>query len=331
MKVEVHDCLEAVEPAEWDRLVHASRLRSPFTSWTWQSEWLRAFAPDRRLEIHHVEDGAGRTVALLPLVETAPGVLTAVGGADVSDYLDLIAVEGREEEAWTALLESRAAAPVAWELHAVPDRSPTVTTLPRLARRCGLEASVVVEERCPVLALPPTWDEYLAGLSGKHRHELGRKMRRLEREAPDARPSQAARPEDVRARLGDFLELHRRSRTGKARFMDARMEGFFRATVTALAEEGGARLWFLETGSGPIASFITLEWNGIVGLYNSGFRPDQAALSPGVVLLGHLIRDAIERGKSRFDFLRGEERYKQEFEPIPEPVYRVRIAPEELE
>jgi len=221
---------------------------------------------------------------------------------------------------------TRAAERVVWALHAVPGASPTATALPQLAQACGLEATVAVEERCPVLTLPATWEAYLASLSGKHRHELGRKIRRLAREAPDARPSWAAGRADVQARLGDFLDLHRRSRVGKARFMDARMEGFFRSAVTTLAERDGARLWFLDTASGPIASFITIEWDGTVGLYNSGFHPDRAGLSPGVVLLGHVIRDAVERGKRRFDFLRGEERYKLEFEPVPEEVFRVSIG-----
>src|SRR5207244_13297193 len=68
-------------------LVAQSRLRSPFLTWTWQREWTRAFAADRRLEIRRVEDAEGRLVALLPLHEAAPGVLTLIGGADISDYL----------------------------------------------------------------------------------------------------------------------------------------------------------------------------------------------------------------------------------------------------
>ena len=325
MKTDVVDRLEAVGAAAWDRLVAGSRLRSPFLTWPWQREWARAFAADRRLEVRRVEDAEGRLVALLPLHEVEPGVLTLLGGADISDYLDLIALAGREEEAWMALLQSRAAERVVWDLHAVPGRSPTVTLLPQLAAACGLSALVTVEERCPVLILPSSWDAYLASLSGKHRHELARKMRRLEREAPEARATCASHPADVENRLGDFFDLHRRSRVGKARFMDVRMEAFFRRVTTALGEHGGARLWFLDTASGPIASFITLEWDDTVGLYNSGFHPDRATVSPGVVLLGHLIRDAIGRGKRRFDFLRGEERYKYEFEPVTEEVCAVRI------
>jgi CelD/BcsL family acetyltransferase involved in cellulose biosynthesis len=113
---------------------------------------------------------------------------------------------------------------------------------------------------------------------------------------------------------------------GKAKFMDERMEAFFREVSTALAGQGMMRLWFLDAEGGPMASFIALEWDGTVGLYNSGFEPSRAALSPGLVLLTHLIRDAIGRGRRRFDFLRGEERYKYEFGPIPEDVYQVRLG-----
>ena len=325
MKITIHDRVDAVESLAWDSLLAGARLRSPFLSALWQREWVRAFAPGQRLEVRCVEDDRGRPVALLPLYESRPGVLSLVGGADVSDYLDLIALEGREEEAWMALLESRGGAGETWELHAVPEASPTVTALPRLADACGVTATITLEERCPVVRLPESWDTYLAGLGGKDRHELLRKLRRFEREAPDGRAVWASRPGDVEARFGDFLDLHRRSRVGKARFMDARMEGFFRRVAVGLAEVGMVRLWFLDTRSGPAASFLTLEWDGTVAIYNSGFHPDRAALSPGLVLLTGVLRDAVERRVRRFDFLRGEERYKYEFGPTPEAVYGVTI------
>jgi CelD/BcsL family acetyltransferase involved in cellulose biosynthesis len=329
VKTEVRDRLEAVGADAWDSLLAGARLRSPFQSWIWQREWIRAFAPTRRLEIHTVVDAQDHLVALLPLYEAEPGLLRIVGGADVSDYLDLIARVGGEEEAWLALLQARAAAPATWQLHAIPEASPTVTALPALAATCGLAAVVTEEERCPVLTLPRSWEEYLAALPGKHRHELTRKIRRLEREEPDARVSCESRPADIQSRLGDFLDLHRRSRVGKARFMDTRMEAFFRTALIALAERGQARLWLLDLPPGPIAAFVTLEWDDTVGLYNSGFHPERAALAPGLVLLSHVVRDAISRGKRRFDFLRGEERYKYEFGPTAEAVFGVRVAPAE--
>lgn len=326
MKVDVHDRLEAVGAEVWQALHARTRLRSPFLTWTWQSEWTRAFAGERRLEIWQVAD-AGGPVALLPLYEAEPGTLRILGGTDVSDYLDLIGEAGREEEAWAALLAARSGSTAVWDLHAVPAASPTVRALPALAAAAGLGATVRVEDRCPVLPLPTSWDVYLAGLTGKQRHELTRKLRRLEREAPGARVVSLSEAAEVAARFDDFLDLHRRSRAGKARFMDERMARFFRAATVALAGLGLARLSFLELAGVPVASFLTLEWDGTVGVYNSGFAPEHAALSPGVVLLAHLIRDAIARRRRRFDFLRGEERYKYDFGPVPEDVCAVRLAP----
>jgi CelD/BcsL family acetyltransferase involved in cellulose biosynthesis len=326
VRVDLHDRLEAVGAAAWDDLLGRVAFPSPFSSWTWQRAWAQAFAEERRLELRSVVDVRGRLLALLPLYEAEPDVFRLVGGVDVSDYLDLIVEAGHAEEVWTALLGSPGLGQVVWDLHAVPAASPTVTTLPRLVTAYGRAAMVTVEERCPVVTLPSSWEQYLAALSGKHRHELTRKMRRLRREAPDARPTSLGARSEVEARFDDFLRLHRRSRAGKAKFMDERMEGFFRAIVASLAERGQLRLWFLDTAAGPLASFITLEWDGTVGLYNSGFEPSRASLAPGLVLLAHMIEDAIVRGKTRFDFLRGEERYKYEFGPIPEDVCQVRIT-----
>jgi CelD/BcsL family acetyltransferase involved in cellulose biosynthesis len=326
VKIDVHGTLEAVGADAWDSLHAESRLRSPFLGWTWQREWIGVFGEGLPLEVRQVTDDAGQLIALLPLVETGPGRWLLVGGADVSDYLDLIALRGREQEAWAALLAARAADPAVWEMHAVPTASPTIAAVPALAAAVGLQARAAVEERCPVLALPASWDALLASLSGKHRHELSRKLRRFEREAPDGHVTWESTPTGIEARLDDFLALHRRSREGKAKFMDARMERFFRRAIPALAARGGARLAFLDLPEGPIASFVTLEWDDTVGLYNSGFHPDRALLSPGLVLLAHVIRDAIERGRRTFDFLRGEERYKFEFGPVPRPVHAVTIG-----
>lgn len=325
MKVDVLDRLDAVGATAWGDLHRGSRLRSPFLTFAWQREWLRAFAADARPEVRAVRSPEGRLVAVLPLYEARPALLRLVGGVDVSDYLDLLVLEGHEEEAWLALLQARGGSSAVWDLHAVPAASPTVSLVPALAVTCGLSATVAVEERCPVLTLPASWDAYLESLPSRHRHELLRKVRRLRREIPEMRVDCVRTPEAIETRFGDFLDLHRRSRTGKARFMDARMEEFFRRVIATLAASDGARLWFLDTASGPIASFVCLEWDGTVGLYNSGFHPDRAAWAPGLVLLAHLIEDAIGRGKRRFDFLRGEERYKYEFGPAPEEVCAVRI------
>jgi CelD/BcsL family acetyltransferase involved in cellulose biosynthesis len=75
-----------------------------------------------------------------------------------------------------------------------------------------------------------------------------------------------------------------------------------------------------------VASFLCLEYAGGVALYNSGFDPAHASLAPGIVLLAHVIRDAIDRALPMFDFLRGEEPYKYAFGPTPEELFNVRVT-----
>jgi CelD/BcsL family acetyltransferase involved in cellulose biosynthesis len=327
VKVEVHGDLQAFDEARWNGLLDRSRLPSVFLTWQWQTEWSQAFAAERARQILAVTDAAGDVVGLLPLYEETPGRRRIVGGVDVSDYLDLIAPDGREEEVWAALLGHCAAHGGEWDLHGIRAASATATLVPALAPAAGLTPTVEREDRCPVLALPKTWDEYLARLSGKDRHELRRKMRRLERELPGASSRSHATVDGWDEAMTRFLTLHRLSKVGKARFMDERMERFFRSATRRLAAAGWARLWFLEFEGEAVAAFLCFEYAGSVGLYNSGFDPARAMLAPGIVLLAHVIRDAIDRGFPIFDFLRGEEPYKYGFGPAPEDVLNVRVAP----
>jgi CelD/BcsL family acetyltransferase involved in cellulose biosynthesis len=327
MKVEALPGFEGLDEPRWNGLLDQARLPSVFLTWQWQTAWARAFLGSRPLHLLRIADDAGTLTGLLPLYDEVPGERRLVGGVDVSDYLDLIAPAGREEEGWHALLHHRAGESAAWDLHGIRALSPTVEILPRLGVASGLQASVEREDRCPVLELPFSWESYLERLSGKDRHELKRKIRKLERELPGSSARFHASPEGWEGELGKFLRLHRLSKVGKARFMDERMEAFFREVTRALAAAGWARLWFLDHEGAGVAAFLCFEYRGSVGLYNSGFDPQHAKLSPGIVLLAHVIRDAIERGVPLFDFLRGEEPYKYAFGPTPQDLFRIRVTP----
>jgi CelD/BcsL family acetyltransferase involved in cellulose biosynthesis len=317
--------LGLTEPV-WNRLLSRSATDTPFLTWQFQTTWWRAFGGGP-LWLLAVQDGAGEWTGVLPLHESrGPDgpVLRLVGGVDVADYLDVIAVAGREEEVWKALLAALTAA--SWravDLRPVPRASPTLEILPPLAQAVGLACRIEPEERCPVLELPPSWDAYLAGLPGKDRHELRRKLRRAESARP--RIEVARTPAAVAAAMDGFLGLHRKSKVGKARFMDARMEAFFREVGAAMSRAGWGALWLLWMEERPAAAAFCLEYAGTVGLYNSGFDPEARAFSPGVILVARTIEDAIARGFRRYDFLRGEEPYKYGFGAVPTDVLRVTL------
>jgi CelD/BcsL family acetyltransferase involved in cellulose biosynthesis len=314
--------------AAWNALLATSAIDVPFLTWQFQTTWWRHLgAREGPLHLLGVQDGAGDWAGALPLYEapTPDGpVLRLAGGIDVADYLDVLARAGHEEAVWKALLTALAAG--RWrslDLRPVPADSPTVAILPGLARAAGLACRVDREERCPLITLPDSWDGYLARLSGKDRHELRRKLRRAETARP--RVEVARTPAAIAALMDTFLALHRKSAAGKARFMDDRMERFFREVGAAMAAAGWAALWLLWLEEQPAAALFNFEHGGSVGVYNSGFDPAARALSPGVVLVARTIEDAVARGFRRYDFLRGEESYKYGFGAVPTDVLRITV------
>lgn len=326
MKVESLERFDLLDEGTWNGLLARSAAPVLFLTRQWQEHWWRTFGRGRLLRLLAVTDSSGQLTGLLPLYAESGNAYQIVGGVDVSDYLDLLAPAGSEEDVWAALLQQRSGEPAAWDLHCLRATSPTAALLPAMAPAYGLTARVSREERCPVLHLPGTWEEYLEGLSGKDRHELRRKVRRLDRELPGTSVRSHGTAGGLSEAMTAFLALHRKSKPGKARFMDERMEEFFRAVAGSLMDRGWLRLWFLERAGEPLAACLTLEFAGSVGLYNSGFEPARATLSPGIILLSHVIRDAIERGFRRFDFLRGEEPYKYAFGPTPEDLLNIVVT-----
>ena len=167
-----------------------------------------------------------------------------------------------------------------------------------------------------VLRLPASFDEYLMSLAKKERHELRRKRRRFENERGTTTLERRNGREAVRL----FADLHRRSSGDKGSFMTDTIEQFF----YALHERVGAAIDVLVDASGTVTSAVFLfESESETYLYNSAFDPDVGHLSPGNVMLSHLIEQAIGQERRVFDFLKGRETYKYRLGAEPRPLYRV--------
>ena len=170
--------------------------------------------------------------------------------------------------------------------------------------RAGIPYCRIAHSATAVLELPGSVDDYLAAIGKKQRHEARRKRRRFEAAlgAPRVATFREAGPV-----LDGFFALHRRSEGRKGSFMTDRMEGLFSGL---LAGEG----WQLDALYGDdsrlAAAVIGYTDESGYYLYNSAYDPDLRSESPGIVLLGELIRSVIDSGLEVFDFLKGEEIYK---------------------
>jgi CelD/BcsL family acetyltransferase involved in cellulose biosynthesis len=256
-----------------------------------------------------------RPSAVAPF-EVNDGLLRFLGGFDVTDYMGPVGIPVELERAAKELMAAVAARDD-WEradLRGLGEEGSWLDALRGGARDAGLDADAELDAVAPCLALPATFDEYLATLPGKRRHEVRRKDRRLREAFPDVRLVDAS-PATIGNDLDRFVELHRSSPGEKGRFMVPGMELFFRRLADALLPDGTLRLAFLETGGHRVAGAIGFRDGAAFRLYNSAYDHAAAALAPGMVLVTELIRSAIEEGRRAFDFLKGDLSYKYRFGP----------------
>lgn len=315
---------------EWDDLLARAVVPSIFLSHRWQGIWWH-YLGNGNLLLITVRDEANRLRGLAPMFcsQEGPECISFIGCVDVSDYLDLIVDRSCAEAVYRTLWEFMCSPHMpTWEvlnLCNIPAVSPTCEQLSALARAAGFTSSVIQESVCPVITLPDSWEAYLATLDKKQRHEIRRKLRRAE-ESAEVHWYVLEQPEAVATHVESFIELHQKSTAEKRDFWDERMIEFFRAISRSFAEVGWLKLYFIEFNGERAAAFMCFDYRDEILIYNSGYDPERFAwLSPGIVLNARIIEHAIQLGRHRLDFLRGDEEYKFRFGAIPEPVYRLRI------
>ncbi len=317
MKREIYTSPEVFDAlgAEWNDLLHRSATDVLFLTREWQQTWWRELG-DGDLRVVTLRDDAGVLQGIAPLF-FYPGDLgrtegSLVGCKEVSDYLDVIFARDHEQACYQALADYLSGADCPpWQVLSlcnIPETSPTFERLEGLAQACGWRAEKRFEDVSPIITLPDSFDAYLAGLEGKERRELVRKLRRAGNEVQITYATDAARLEHD---TDDFLRLMVASMPSKAAFMTPRMRSFFHAIARAMFDAGWLQLSFLEAHGERAASYLNFVYDNAVLVYNSGLDPYKfAALSPGQVLLGRLIEQAVADRRRAFDFLQGNEDYK---------------------
>ena len=301
---------------DWSDLVRADPAGTIFHT----PDFLKLYWEEFGEEPEHLllafgEDDAGAQVAAAAF-ELIGDTLRFLGGTEVTDYMGPVgtpdARAGFAHELWAGLLardDWREA-----DLRGLHENSAWLSELREAAAGHGLEVEATDDQNgvAPVLDLPSTWDEYLAQIPSKLRHEIRRKAKKLEAETGAFR-IETATEETLLPLLDRFVELHRMSEGPKGVFMVPGMEIFFRRLGQTFCEQGVFRLSFIRVREELAAGTIGFSFDGTYSLYNSAFDRKWQQLAPGMVLVAEDIRQAIEEGSAVFDFLKGDYAYKYRF------------------
>ncbi|HXO86955.1 MAG TPA: GNAT family N-acetyltransferase [Gemmatimonadales bacterium] len=300
----------ALGPAAWDRIA------SPFMSWGWHRAWAES-APAAELEACRVLVSPH---AVLPLRlgrvryrrAWVRALTWAIGDTGCPDELD---VPASADTDWDSLAAALDALP--WQVVILSNLAETAPNANRLVAALRHRGHAVRHNplwTCPLLDLPSSWQTYLATLSANRRQILRRKERGLFRD-------HAARLVDYDTdRLDEgwrhLLRLHEQRWDGPGgggAFRDPRATRLQREFAGEMAKRKQLWLTTLDLDGQPAAAWYGFTSGDTVYFYQGGRDPRWERESVGLVLMGMMIRRAIERGYRFFDFLRGDDPYKQQW------------------
>jgi CelD/BcsL family acetyltransferase involved in cellulose biosynthesis len=327
--------LEALR-GDWAALWAAVPTATPFQSPDWLIPWWRHIGEGELLSLA-LREGAALVGLLSLYVYTRPEdgrrVLFPMGIA-TTDYLDALILPGREAAAMALALGHLAAhaREGRWEEAEWPQLRPGSPLLDAPAPADWRDTTEPAEP-CPVLRLPARMEDLGATVSRKTLRDL-RTHRRRAAEAGALR-WEGAEPSTLDALFDALLGLHaaRWATREEPGVLDSpAVQAMHRAALPGLLRAGLLRLRALRLGGDIVAVLYALvdppgRAERRLYLYISGFDPGLERLSPGMLLVGQAVEEAIAEGFALADFLRGQERYKYFWGAQDTTCFRRRLHP----
>lgn len=311
---------------EWAGILEQCDRPLPFATPTFQRVWLEHFQDGKSLRLLTARDGE-RLIGVAPVLCDGAAA-EFVGHYSICDYMDFAITPGFETQFLELVLRQLASDGVRQlDLRGLLDHSPTYAALQDAAGAGGFAVEKEEEALAPAAELPDTWDEYLSRLSKKDRHELRRKLRRLDSAGGDVKFEVFTTADEADRLLDPFFTMMRASNHHKEEFLDRPgMVDFFRHIVRAMADDGMLRFYWLTLDGQPVAGVLNFDVAGRLYMYNSGYDPAYSHYAVGLMSKTLLIQDAIETGRTCVDFMRGDESYKYDLGGTDQHVYRLKLS-----
>jgi CelD/BcsL family acetyltransferase involved in cellulose biosynthesis len=333
--------LADLEPmrAAWDALARGC----PFRSWSWITTWWRHYGADNpacQLQVWLAfRDSTAEATSLIGILPsyvdaswTQGRVLRLLGDGEVcSDHIGLLAAPGTEEAA-TGAIAAELLQRADWDLldftGVDADDAATSAFLDSLALG-NATVTRLAADRCWVIDLPSSWDEFLAMQSKSHRKQL----RQLDSRVIEPRRAEWKLVESADAfatAWSTLVDLHQRRRQSLGEpgcFASRTWAAFHWDVAQQFLGDGRLRLSLLTLDGRSIAAEYHLAGAATTYAYQGGVEPDRLHDEPGQLSTICSIKRAISEGHRQFDFLRGDEPYKAHWRALPRPTVRLVAVP----
>ncbi len=291
--MDIHSSLSSEVESVWQTSWNNSLHHLPFQTLAWLRAWHEAFAPKGQLMV--ISDTGKKIVAPFVVRESTA---TLMGTPELTDREDIIGNNDDITTCWPDIIETlKSNGATSLHLTNIWADSPTFSFF-----KDTPQATVTQSETTPCMELPSTWEDYVESLPKKERHELERKLRKFEREHTTATITIS---KDMIDPLVTLMKLDPR----KKEFFTAPTEAFFRE-IPKLAPDT-TQIMMLKIDEQYVAGVIGFICDDTYYLYNSGFD-EMNFKGAGFYLKAMNIKWSIENRVKKYNFLRGNERYKYE-------------------
>jgi CelD/BcsL family acetyltransferase involved in cellulose biosynthesis len=229
--------------------------------------------------------------------------------------LDVITSANHRREVLTCFLQYLTEHQCAWDLlecRDVLDTSPSISVFEALCGNLGLHLHREVRTAAPQLQLAASWEAFLAGKRYKFRSNLKYRRRVAERECPqfEIKRHRWDAADEVVDRLAEVELQSWKARSGNLKISTRDGREFYRRFCRYFADRGELDLWRADYEGGLIAFLVNIRYGGKIYHYNTCFDERLGRISPGMLLHSEAIQDAFGRRLSEYDFLSGDEPYK---------------------
>ncbi len=303
--------------SKWKQSISDSIFLTPFDLISWKKTWIDNYGKDFQESFFFGDN------YFAPLMKNH-GEVSFIANKDLCDYNNIL-ISDPDKSIIQFLVEEifKDSDTKFFFLESIPGDSPLFEYVNNLSNEFKVE--IIDEDVAPFVVLPSSWGEYLSSLRKKHRHELRRKIRRLE-ETVKFSSGDIYDPDEINKNLDEFIYLHKISSKEKENFMNKNREKFFKELIVNLSNENKIIYSYLKIENKTVSSSISFYLRDTRYLYNSGFDPKYNYLSVGLLNHAFAIKRSISKRLKIFDFMRGNERYKYELGAIDKLIYSITIS-----
>jgi predicted ATP-grasp superfamily ATP-dependent carboligase/CelD/BcsL family acetyltransferase involved in cellulose biosynthesis len=312
----------------WNALAASSATNTVFQTYQWTSSWLDAYG-DQHEPFLLIADNHHGPAALAPLMLSAlphhGGRVMRFIGDGRSDYCDFL-VSHAHRDGLAAVVDALLDNP-AWdqiELGNIPGASATPGALRAACEKRGFRFVMRDQYPCPTLRIEGHEDEARRILN---KPSLRRCLKTFER-AGQHNAYDLLVASDIEPMLPGFFEQHIarwKNSPDPSLFVDERNRTFYRTLTRALDGSGWLLFSVIELNGQPAALHYGFDYNNTVVWYKPSFDPELASVSPGNVMVRHLIDYAVQRKRRELDFTVGNEPFKQRFTNLTRKTVHLRI------